>query len=176
MERTPQKLDDQLLHYLDGNLPLNDKAELETLLAKNLNLQIRLEELRNVHSVLAGKARLEQPSKLFSEKVMSNLDRMPIRSTLSPKNGLFLLCGILVAVGAMALLLSAGVFDNLNDVISLDKLPIENRFIKNPLTTIPFKGKWLVNGILILTIGLSFVLLDRTILKPYFERRSRMQF
>ncbi len=176
MERITQKQDDQLLHYLDGTLTVKDKAELENILANNSYLEIRLEELRQVHSVLAGKARLEQPSKLFSEQVMSNLDRLPVRSTLSPKNGLFLLCGILVAVGAMVLLLSSGAFDNMNDTISLDKLPLENTFIKNPVTTIPFNGKWMVNGILILTMGLAFVLLDRTILKPYFERRSRMQF
>ena len=176
MKRITQKQDDQLLHYLDGMLTIKDKAELENLLANNSYLEIRLEELRQVHTVLAGKARLEQPSKLFSERVMSNLDRMPDRSTLSPKNGLFLLCGILVAVGVMALFLSSGVFDNMNDTISLDKLPLENKFIKNPFPTIPFNGKWMVNGILILTMGLAFVLLDRTILKPYFEKRSRMQF
>ena len=176
MERTTQKQDDQLLHYLDGTLTIKDKEELDSLLTRNTYLQIRLEELRQVHSVLASKARLEQPTKLFTEKVMSNLDRMPVRSTLSPKNGLFLLCGILVAVGVMALFLSSGVFDNMNDTISLDKLPVENKFIKNPFPTIPFNGKWMVNGILILTMGLAFVLLDRTILKPYFERRSGMQF
>ena len=176
MKRITQKQDDQLLHYLDGMLTIKDKAELENLLANNSYLEIRLEELRQVHTVLAGKARLEQPSKLFSERVMNNLDRMPVQSTLSPKNGLFLLCGILVAVGVMALFLSSGVFDNMNDTISLDKLPLENKFIKNPFPTIPFNGKWMVNGILILTMGLAFVLLDRTILKPYFERRSRMQF
>ncbi len=176
MERITQKQDDQLLHYLDGTLTVKDKAELENLLANNSYLEIRLEELRQVHSVLAGKARLEQPSKLFSERVMNNLDRMPVRSTLSPKNGLFLLFGILVAVGVMTLSLSSGVFDNMNDTISLDKLPLENKFIKNPFPTIPFNGKWMINGILILTMGLAFVLLDRTILKPYFERRSQMQF
>ena len=176
MERTTQKQDDQLLQYLDGTLTGKDKTELENLLLKNAYLEIRLEELRKVHEVLWGKAKLENPSKLFTDKVMHNLDRMPVRSTLSPKNGLLLLCGIIVAAGAMALLLSVGVFDNLNDSISLDKLPLKNDFIKNPLTSIPFNGKWMVNGILILTLGLAFVLLDRTILKPYFEKRSRMEF
>ena len=176
MERTTQKQDDQLLHYLDGTLTAKDKSELENLLIKNPFLEMRLEELRKVHSVLSNKARLEQPSKLFTDKVMHNLDRLPVRSTLSSKNGLLLLLGILVAAGVTAFFLSLGMFDNLNDTISLEKLPLKNEFIKNPLPTIPFNGKWMVNGILILTLGLAFVLLDRTILKPYFERRSRMQF
>lgn len=176
MERTTQKQDDQLLHYLDGTLTAKEKSDLETLLSKNTLLGIRLEQLRKVHQVLGSKARLEHPSKLFTDKVMHNLDRQPVRSVLSPKNGLLLLCGILVAAGAMALLLSVGVFDNLNDTINLENIPLKNDLIKNPLPSIPFDGKWMVNGILILTLGLAFVLLDRTILKPYFERRSRIQF
>ena len=176
MERTTQKQDDQLLQYLDGTLTGKEKNEVENLLSKNVYLKIRLEELHKVHSLLVSKARLEQPSKLFTDKVMHNMDRVAVGSTLSPKNGLFLLCGIIVAAGAMALLLSVGVFDNLNDTISLDKLPVKNDFIKNPLPSIPFNGKWMVNGILVFTMGLAFVLLDRTILKPYFEKRSRMQF
>ncbi len=176
MERISQKQDDLLLQFLDGTLPAHDKGELENLLGKNLDLQIRLEELRLVHSVLAGKARLEQPFKLFTERVMSNLDQIPQRTTLSPKNGLLLLCGIFVAVGVMTLFLSSDIFDNLNNTISLNSLTRDTKFIKNPLPTISINGKWLLNGILILTMGIAFALLDRTILKPYFERRSRMQF
>jgi hypothetical protein len=176
MERITQKQDDQLLHYLDGILTGKEKSEFETLLSKNTPLKIRLEELRKVHSLLGGKGKLEQPSKLFTDNVMHNLDRIPVRSTASPKNGLLLLLGILVALGVMALLLSLGVFDNMSDTISLEKLPLENKFIKNPMPAIPFNGKWVINGILILTMGLSFILLDRTVLKPYFDKRSRMQF
>jgi hypothetical protein len=176
MERTTQKQDDQLLHYLDGTLATKDKTELETLMVKNTNLEMRLTELRSIHFLLGSKARLEQPSKLFTDKVMLHLDRLPLESTMSPRNGLLLLFGILVATGALVFLLASGVFDNLNETISLEKLPLKNDFITNPLTTIPFNGKWLVNSILLLTLGLAFVLLDRTILKPYFDKRSRMQF
>jgi hypothetical protein len=176
MERITQKQDDLLLQFLDGTLSSVDKGELENLLAKNPYLQIRLEELRHVHSVLAGKASLEQPFKLFTERVMGNLDQMPQQSTLSPKNGFLLLCGILVAVGVMTLFLSSGVFDNLNDTISLSNLARDNKFIKNPLPTISLNGKWVLNGILVLTMGIAFVLLDRTILKPYFHRRTGMNF
>ena len=79
MERTTQKQDDQLLQYLDGTRTGKYKTELEGLLAKNSYLEIRLEELRKVHVVLGSKARLEQPSKLFIDKVMQNLDRLPVR-------------------------------------------------------------------------------------------------
>ncbi len=176
MERTTQKQDDQLLHYLDGKLTETEKSELEILLKKNNQLDTRLEELRLVHNVLNSKGRLEQPSKVFTERVMANLDHLPVTITMSPKKGLLLLCGILVAMSVLAILLSLGVFDNMSDTISLEKLPLKKEFIKNPLPAIPFNLKWVINGVLILTIGLAFVLLDRTILKPFFERRSKMQF
>jgi len=176
MERTTQKQDDQLLQYLDGTLAEKDKIELEMLLANNANFEMRLAELRSIHTALSRNARLEQPSKLFTDKVMHNLDRLPVEITTSPRNGLLLLLGILVATGAMIFLLASGVFDNLNETISLDKLVLKNNLITNPLPSIPINGKWMVNGILLLTLGLAFVLLDRTILKPYFDRRSRMQF
>ncbi len=176
MKRITQKQDDLLLQYLDGTLTGPNKNELDILLIQDSSLKSRLEELRVVHSLLASKARLEQPSKIFIDRVMDNLDQLPARSAMSPKNGLLLLCGVLVAVGIMTLLLSVGVFDNMNSPIALDKLPVKNDFIKNPLPTIPFNAKWLINGILIAAMGLAFVLLDRTILKPYFDRRSRMQF
>ncbi len=175
MERISQKLDDQLLHYLDGILAGTDKSDLEELLRKDNQLRIRLEELRKVNQMLAGKARLEHPSKVFTERVMSNLDHLPERSTMSPKNGLLLLCGIMVAIGALTLLLTLGVFDNMNSAISLEKMVVKNDLIKNPLPSIPFNAKWLINGILISTLGLAFVLLDRTVLRPLFEKRSRMQ-
>lgn len=176
MERITQNQDDHLLHYLDGALNEKEKREVETLLLNNGNLKNRLEELRHIHSHLNTKTRLEQPSKLFTELVMNNLDRVPARSGLSPRNGLFLFFGVIVAVGIMSLLLSLGVFDDMKNTISLDKLPIENKYIKNPLPSVSFNGKWMINGILVFAMGLAFVLLDRTILKPYFEKRSRMQF
>jgi hypothetical protein len=176
MERISQKQDDQLLHYLDGTLTEKAKAELEEQLKNDTHLEIRFEELRRVHHILESKAKLEYPSKVFTERVMGNLDQLPARSTLSAKNGILLLCGILVAVGALTLLLSIGVFDNMNSAISLEKMVVKNDFIKNPLPSIPFHARWLINGIVILTLGLAFVLLDRTILRPFFEKRSPMRF
>ena len=43
-------------------------------------------------------------------------------------------------LGVMALLLSSGIFDNMSDTISLEKLPLENKFMKNPLPS-----KWYSN-------------------------------
>jgi hypothetical protein len=53
---------------------------------------------------------------------------------------------------------------------------VSKEVIKNPLPTVAVNGKWIINGIVVLALGLSFVLLDRTILRPLFNKRSRLQF
>ncbi len=55
-------------------------------------------EVRLIDSVLGQKAKLESPSSNFTHRVMMNLHSMPVASSLSPRNGLLLLCGTIVAV------------------------------------------------------------------------------
>ena len=173
MERiTEQEL--LLWHYLDGQLDEIQIRQLKETFNQNPQLKARLEEFRLIHNTLASKAKLESPSKKFTETVMKNLDFLPQRSLLSPKKGLLLLCGMVVAVGALSLLMSYGVFDNMQSVITIGELPIKSESFKNPLPSLPFNAKWLINGIMVLGLGLAFMILDRTVLKPYFERRSEM--
>jgi len=176
MERITEQQEHRLLHYLDGQLGTEEVQMLEEELRTQTALRTRLEELRLVHQVLKGKARLEQPSKKFTELVMQNLDHLPQPGLLSPKNGLLLMCGMLVAVGALSFLLGSGVFDNMSGVVNLEQLPVNKNFIKNPLPAFAINGKWVINGIMVLGMGLAFVVLDRTVLKPFFERRSGMGF
>ncbi|MFZ5971970.1 MAG: anti-sigma factor family protein [Bacteroidota bacterium] len=174
MERT-QKWDEELLNYLDGRLTDDQARQLKQRLEQTPALQLRLDELRQMHEALSHAQQLLHPSSNFTHRVMSNLHRVPVNSGLSPRNGLLLLCGVLVAAGMLAFLLSAGVFDNINPTIELSNLPVSQEVIKNPLPNISFSGKWIINGIVLLTLGLSFILLDRTVLRPYFNRRSHWQ-
>lgn len=175
MERITEQQEHQLWHYLDGQLDENQIAQLEEALNQNPHLKLRLEEFRLLHKTLASKAKLESPSKKFTETVIKNLDFLPQQSLLSPKKGLLLLCGMLVAVGALSLVVSYGAFDNMESVITIGELPVKNEVFKNPLPTLPFNAKWLINGIMVLGLGLAFIVLDRTVLKPYFERHSQIQ-
>lgn len=174
MERFTEEQETRLLQYLDGQLSDQESGEIEQQLAQNHVLKTRFEDLRQVHVALREKARLENPSRKFTDLVMDNLDRLPQDSLGFSKSGLLLLCGMLVAMGALAMLQSSGVYDNLNSVISFDELPVSKELIRNSLPSLPFSAKWLINGIMVLGLGLAFIVLDRTVLKPYFERRSQM--
>jgi hypothetical protein len=167
--------DDHLLSYLDGLLEEQQAKKLEEQIQSSSSLIVRLEELRVIHNALSASAKVEAPSRNFTERVMNQLNSVPRLSNISPKNGILLLGGILVAVSIALMLLKAGMFDSFNGAIALDNLPIKKEWIKNPLPSIPFNGKLMINVLLIVATGLSFVLLDRTIFRPLFGRRSGME-
>ncbi len=166
--------DEELLNYLDGLLDVQQAQKLEEQVRQSPGLSARLEELRTIHAALKANAKFENPSRNFTQRVMMKLDKLPAVRGFSPKNGILLLCGILVAVGIALILMEAGKFDALNGTISLDTLPIKKEWLKNPLPSIPFNGKLVVNIMLVVATGLSLILLDRTILRPLFQRRSGM--
>jgi anti-sigma factor RsiW len=174
MKKLSFEKEEQLLRYLDGELDAKTRQTVESEILQSELLSTRLEELRIVQSVLVQKARLETPSKNFTQKVMSGLDAKPIASLFTPKKGLLLLLGSILASGIAMALLSAGVFDAPTAPLVLDS-PIKTDWLKVPSVSIPLNGKILVNGILILNLALALVLLDRTILKPIFQRRNSME-
>ncbi len=172
MKKTPQPLDDTLLNYLDGSLKSEEKTDIEKLLQDSDSLRVRLEELRVIHFALR-QTKLDQPSKNFTQLVMGKLDGYAERSSFPIRNGIWLLAGVLVAVGIVALLVSSGVFDQTQTVVDLNKINLPKQYIQEPLPTIPFNGKLLINIIIVLNLGLAWVVLDRAILKPYFQRRMQ---
>lgn len=109
-----------------------------------------------------GKNKLETPSSNFTHKVMVNLHSMPVATSLSPRNGILLLGGTMVAVMILTFLVSGGMFDTMNETINLPQLK----------QTVPVSGTWLMKGLIVLNIILAFVLFDRTILRPFFNRRT----
>jgi hypothetical protein len=170
MKKIPQSIDDKLLDYLDGKLSQHELVILEEEIQRNEQIKARLESLRLTHQVL-NQFKLEQPSKNFTQILMQKLDQAPARSTsFSIRNRIFLLVGVLAAVGIASLLVSAGVFDG-PTAIDLNNINIPEKYIQQPLPTIPVSGKLIVNIIIILNLGLAWIILDRAILKPYFQRR-----
>jgi len=119
-------------------------------------------ELRLVDETLSKKNKLETPSSNFTHRVMMNLHSIPAASSLSPKNGLFLLTGTLVAVLILTFLVSGGTFDTVNQTINVPEIK----------TSVPVNGKWVMKGLIILNIVLAFILFDRTILRPLFNKRA----
>ncbi len=166
-----QTQDETLFEYIDGGLKGAAKEHIEILLKKSPELQTRLEELRKLDTDLRA-IQVERPAKNFTQRVMSKLDQYPIRSSaLNFRNGILLLTGVLVAVGIGSLLLAGGVFDGTSTIDLNQTIVPVNKYFQKPLPTFNFNGKLIVNIIILLNLGLAFMVLDRAILKPWFERR-----
>ncbi len=168
---SPEK-EEELLRYLDDELDTVQKLNLEGEIQHSTLLKTRLKELQSVQSFLIHKSAFETPSKNFTLKVMAGLDEQPVRSLFSPRKGLLLLMGIIIASGISLILLTNGVFDQSTTSLMVDVAPIKNKWFPYPSFSIPFNGKILVNGIIFLNLGLALVLLDRTILRPLFQKRT----
>ncbi len=175
MEKITIQQDDRLLDYLDGKLSGAEAAMLKNQLEQSIALKQRLEELRLVHSLLSATS-LAEPSKNFTQRVMNNLDHVPAKSnTLSPRNGLILLCGIIVASAITVLLLVTGSFDVMSKPIAIDAIRLPKEIVNQSLPSFSFSGKTLMKLLIVLNLGIAFLVLDRTVLKPYFGRKHRTE-
>ncbi|HRI78401.1 MAG TPA: hypothetical protein PLR06_02605 [Cyclobacteriaceae bacterium] len=175
MEKFPESPDDRLLDYLDGTLSHDELQQLKEQLVQTPALRQRLEELRQVQDVLS-QSKLESPSLALTNKVIQNLHRIPAGPTLSPKNGMLLLAGMLVTAGILMVMMSAGSFDNVSGLVSLEQLkPVENYFHQS-VPTISINGKLVIKILVGVNLIVAFFILDRTILRPLFQRRAGMQF
>jgi anti-sigma factor RsiW len=172
MNKLSPTKEEELLRYLDGDLDAISKANLEAEMLRSTQLKTRLDELQAVRSFLQRKTTLETPSKNFTQKVMEGLEAQPAMSLFSPKKGLLLLVGIIIASGMALVLLTNGVFDQTTTSLLVDTAPLKNKWIQDTTFSIPFNGKIVVNGIVFLSLGLALVLLDRTILRPLFHKRA----
>lgn len=167
---------DRLLEYLDGTLSAPVRAQVEQALQESELLRQRLDELRAVDVALRA-VRIQEPSRNFTHEVMANLSQAPARQGLSTRNTVLLLAGVMIAIGLCTLLLAAGVFDQ-QGAIELNDVVIKNEYIQvnKSLPSIPFNEKLIVNIIILLNIALAFVVIDRAILRPWFEKRANMNY
>jgi hypothetical protein len=174
MEKITGEQDDRLLDYLDGRLDGTGLAQLKKELESSAAMKARLEQLRIVHRTLAS-TKLEAPSPLFTTKVMKNLHVSPPQSSLSPRNGLFLLAGVVVAAGILVALMSAGVFDGFKETVPLDGANQIQKYLQPSLHQVSINGRTIIKILVGLNLALAFVVLDRTVLKPYFQKRAGLQ-
>lgn len=169
MEKLTPEQDHELLDYLDGSLTENQRTSLEQRLASSLELRNRLHELRQLTHFLQKENQLELPASNFTNQLMAKVVRLPARSVLSPRNGLMLFAGMVITVVLLSLLVSDGVFDQMTELININSWSVTER-IKSPGISIPVGFKPIIRILILLNIVLAFVLLDRTILKPFFKR------
>jgi hypothetical protein len=115
--------------------------------------------------------RIEQPSVSFTQKVMSNLHRGSAATLgLPSRNKILMLAGILVTIGVAILLIAGGAFNNVTS-ITVDQNIIPNDQLREYIPSIPFNGKLIINIVILMNLALAFMILDRAVLKPWFEKR-----
>jgi len=128
------------------------------------------EELNAIDRYLKT-VRIEQPSANFTQHVMSNLHRASATALgLPSRNKILMLAGILVTIGIAILLLAGGAFDSVT-AITVDQDIVPNDRIREYIPSIPFNGRLVVNIVILMNLALAFMILDRAVLKPWFERR-----
>jgi hypothetical protein len=171
---SPEK-EEEILKYLDGTLEFSKKENLEIELQENQLLKNEMEVQETIQRFLKRRAVIEIPSKTFTQKVMAGLTVRP-SVTFSPRKGLLLLIGVIIASGLALVLLSNGAFDQTQTTLLVDATPLKNKWMTLPSFSVPFNGKILVNSIIFLNLGLALVLLDRTILRPLFQKRATVGY
>lgn len=173
MDKITEAQETALQRYLDGELEGPALQQLKQDLSASPALQRRLEELRPVHTFLSRNA-LQAPSDHFVDKVMRNLSRGAASPYPSPKNGLMLLAGVMVASGMLAALLSAGTFDQVSGLLSLNQVEVLKNIQTPELPSVSINGKLVMKILIAINLVLAFIVLDRTVLRPYFQRRALM--
>jgi len=171
MDTITKSQEDSLQDFIDGNLDGPALQQLKQDLATSAALQRRLEELRLVHEHLKTNT-LESPSTLFVDRVMRNLSRATITIQPSPKNGLMLLAGVIIASGMLVIMISAGTFDQITGLISLDQIEPVKKYVTPSIPSMNINGKLIMKILIGINLVLAFVVLDRTVLRPYFQRRA----
>jgi anti-sigma factor RsiW len=171
MDKLTPESDDLLLRYIDGALNQSERQQIEKDLEQNEILRKRLEHLRSTHLLLRAN-RMDQPSKNFTQLVMMRLNHDPIRGTSFPiRNSILLLAGVLLVAIIASVLVPAGVFDNITTTIDLNQVELPKKYIERTLPSISINGKLMVNLIIMVNLVLGWIVLDRAILRPLFQRR-----
>jgi hypothetical protein len=167
-----EDLETKMLAYLDGSLSQREKQDFEAMMAGNPDLKTRLKLLKRTET-LWREYRIETPSRNFTEKVMANLHGGTVPGNGSVLNSLLLLAGIVALVSLCALLLSAGLFDSSTASIDFNKIGLLEKYFHVSIPSIGLNGKLIINIILFLNVLIALIVLDRSVLKPFFQRRLR---
>jgi anti-sigma factor RsiW len=171
MQKITEAQETKLQKYLDGELEGPSLQLFKQELGSSPELQHRLEMLRSVEESLKRNT-LQSPSSVFVDRVMNNLAKRGLTPYPSPRNGLMLLAGVIVASGLLAMLMSTGSFDNLTSLITFNQIEVLDKYQTPSLPAININGKLIMKFLIGINLVLAFVVLDRTVLRPYFQRRA----
>jgi hypothetical protein len=139
---------------------------------KNLREMLEEEKLIQLHFT---RIKFTEPSTEFTNLVMGKIEHAQGEFSISIKRSLLLLTGVLVVTMLTAFLVSKGIFDSPGTIKLPEVNPVVNQYLPNmpEASRFTINNKIVVNCIIILNLMIGFVLLDRTILRPYFQKRMR---
>jgi anti-sigma factor RsiW len=168
--KSPMDWNELLVRYHSGELDDTTAEQVRQELQRSPGLQQQLAHLIAIDRFLQQQSKLAQPSKNFTDKVMHGIS-LPVSSrVLSPKMGMLLLTGIFTMVIVALYILRSGWYDSVDFSLNVNVQSLYFEKLTSP--NFQFPAKWVVTTFLILNLLVGFVLLDRTILKPYFQRRA----
>lgn len=174
MKKISRENEIKLLEYIDGTLNADEAAALMRLVEEQPEMKVKLHELQTLNAYFAVDA-IAQPAKNFTQRVMSRLDQNPRLAGLPIWKNVMLLVGIVLTAGIATWLVSLGMFDG-TARIDLNSVILQKGPLNQSLPSLSFDGKMIVNAIIIFNLVIAFFLLDRTVLRPWFQRRSRLHF
>jgi anti-sigma factor RsiW len=168
-------LDDDLLvkvlDYIDGKLSSEQRAKFEEELSRNQTLRQTVDEFIKAESFVRAHVAVH-PIPSLTQKVMSNLTGYH-GSAFSIRNGLFVLAGVCAVALIAGVLLSAGLFDSAVTTVNPNEISLLSKYISQPLPSIGIDIKVIVNVVIFLNLLVGLIVLDRSVLQPLFQRRTR---
>jgi hypothetical protein len=172
MNRNMKFTEEYIIKYLDGQLSLDEVSVFEKELKINKSFADTYERYQEIHRLLV-QTNISSPSPGFTAGVMKSLPSLNLsEAKFFNKTRLYVIALILIAMGTSLYYLSSQFYPSLGNAIANEitlrnftfDLHATNRILSSDLL---FKIVFYTNGLICL------LLLDRAILKPYFERRKQ---
>ncbi len=160
--------EEQLWRWVAGEASETEQHDIREALQHDVSVQKKAGHIRWLHETLQRQARMEEPSASFTFRTMTALREKPLLPGTYGR-GLMILAGIVVATGLAALLMGAGTFDSEAVPLTL-RQPWLNKLFGS--LSLPINVKTVIRAVILGNLALALVLLDRTILRPYFQRRN----
>jgi len=170
MIRRMKFTEETIIRYLDGELVGDENAAFEEELKVNKSFADAYERHQAIHSSLL-QTKLSSPSPEFASGVMRSVVSLDLSdSKFFNKTRLYVVALIVIAVGTTLYYLSTQFYPSLGSALSNQITLRDFTFDLHPAqrllsSDLLFKIVFYTNGLI------SLLLLDRAILKPYFERR-----
>lgn len=156
---------ERIQQFLDGELTAPEVRTLLEAADRDADVGALLTAMKSVQQHLSGQV-LETPTAGFTQRVMAGLAHLPsVRH--SPRNGLLLLMGVLVACTALMLVFGSALLPAGTIYLKMSDMPLLSLS-----TEFAVEVKWVINGLILANLLLGLIVLDRTVLRPFFEPRA----